>query len=125
MYNEGSLAEQFIGQELLCLPPYFIESNIYYWIREKRNSAAEIDYVIQSGNQIIPTEVKAGKTGTLKSLQIYVTEKKLKKAIRFNADLPSSVQVDTSIKINKRMEKVNFQLVSLPFYFVQEFDRFL
>ena len=123
--NEGSLAEQFIGQELLCLPPYFIESNIYYWMREKRNSAAEIDYVIQSGNQIIPIEVKAGKTGTLKSLQIYVTEKKLKKAIRFNADLPSSVQVDTSIKINKRMEKVNFQLVSLPFYFVQEFDRFL
>ena len=123
--NEGSLAEQFIGQELLCLPPYFIESNIYYWIREKRNSAAEINYVIRSGNQIIPIEVKTGKTGTLKSLQIYVTEKKLKKAIRFNADLPSSVQVDTSIKINKRMEKVNFQLVSLPFYFVQEFDRFL
>ncbi|MCD4772890.1 MAG: AAA family ATPase, partial [Bacteroidales bacterium] len=43
--NEGSLAEQFIGQELLCLPPYFTENNIYYWMREKRNSAAEIDYV--------------------------------------------------------------------------------
>ena len=123
--NEGSIAEQFIGQELLCLPPYFTESNIYYWMREKRNSAAEIDYVIQSGNQIIPIEVKAGKTGTLKSLQIYATEKKLKKAIRFNADLPSSVQLDTSIKINKRMEKVNFQLVSLPFYLVREFDRFI
>ncbi len=123
--NEGSLAEQFIGQELLCLPPYFTEKDIYYWTREKRNSSAEIDYVIQSGNKVIPIEVKAGKTGTLKSLQIYVTEKKLDKAIRFNGDLPSSIQVDTSIKINNNMETVNFQLISLPFYLVQEFNRFL
>ena len=125
LYNEGSLAEQFIGQELLCLPPYFTENNIYYWMREQRNSEAEIDYLIQSGNQIIPIEVKAGKTGTLKSLQIFVTEKKLTKAIRFNSDLPSSLQVDTSIKINNSMQKVNFQLISLPFYLVREFNRFL
>ena len=123
--NKGSLAEQFIGQELLCLPPYFTENSIYYWMREQRNSSAEIDYVIQSENQIIPIEVKAGKTGTLKSLQIFVTEKNLDKAIRFNADMPSSVQVDTSIKINNIMQKVNFQLISLPFYLVEEFDRFL
>lgn len=125
LYNEGSLAEQFIGQELLCMPPYFTENNVYYWMREKRNSAAEIDYVVQSGNQIAPIEVKAGKSGTLKSLQIFVTEKNLSKAIRFNSDLPSSVQVDTSIKINNTMTKVNFQLVSLPFYLVREFSRFL
>jgi len=123
--NEGSLAEQFIGQELLCLPPYFTENNIYYWTREKRNSAAEIDYVIQAGNKLVPMEVKAGRTGTLKSLQIYVTEKKIDKAVRFNADLPSSVYVDTSIKINNKIEIVNFQLISLPFYLVHEFDRLL
>ncbi len=125
LMNEGSLAEQFIGQEFLCFPPYFTENNIYYWMREQRNSAAEIDYVTQFANQILPIEVKAGKTGTLKSLQIFVTEKKLDKAIRFNADLPSSVQVDTSIKINNNMEKVYFQLISLPFYLVEEFHRFL
>jgi len=123
--NEGSLAEQFIGQELLCLPPYFTENDIYYWTREQRNSSAEIDYVIQSGNMVIPIEVKAGKTGTLKSLQIYVTEKKLNKALRFNTDMPSTVQVDTSIKISKTIKQVNFQLISLPLYFVQEFNRFL
>ena len=125
LYNEGSLAEQFIGQELLCMPPYFIENNVYYWMREKRNASAEVDYVVQSGNQIIPIEVKAGKSGTLKSLQIFVTEKNLDKAIRFNSDLPSTVQVDTSIKINNTMAKVDFQLVSLPFYLVREFSRFL
>ena len=125
LYNEGSLAEQFIGQELLYLPPYFTENNIQYWMREQRNSEAEIDYLIQSGNQIIPIEVKAGKTGTLKSLQIFVTEKKIAKAIRFNSDLPSLFQVDTSIKISNSLQKVNFQLISLPFYLVREFNRFL
>ncbi|RLD56783.1 MAG: AAA family ATPase [Bacteroidetes bacterium] len=125
LMNEGSLAEQFVGQELLCMPPYFTENNIYYWVREQRNSAAEIDYAAQFANKILPIEVKAGKTGTLKSLQIFVTEKKLGKAIRFNADLPSSVQVDTSMKINNNLEKVNFQLISLPFYLVEEFERFL
>lgn len=125
LYNEGSLAEQFIGQELLCLPPYFTENNVYYWMREKRNSEAEIDYLVQSGNQIVPIEVKAGKTGTLKSLQVFVTEKKLGRAIRFNADMPSSTQVETSIKINNSIKPVNFQLVSLPFYLIREFNGFL
>jgi len=125
LFNEGSLAEQFIGQELLCLPPYFTENNIYYWMREKRNSEAEIDYLTQSGNQIIPIEIKAGKSGTLKSLQIFVTEKKLDKAIRFNSDTPSLVQVETSIKINKEMKIVNYRLISLPFYLAQEFSRFV
>lgn len=123
--NEGSLAEQFVGQELLCFPPYFTENNIYYWTREQRNSSAEIDYVIQSGNKILPVEVKAGKTGTLKSLQIYVTEKKLNRAIRFNADLPSVVQVNTSVKINNALEKVNFRLVSLPLYLARELNRLI
>ena len=123
--NEGSLAEQFVGQELLCFAPFFRENNIYYWIREKRNSEAEIDYLTQGENKIIPIEVKAGKTGTLKSLQIFVTERKIDKAIRFNADVPSSVQVTTTIKISKTMKKVNFKLISLPFYLVREFNRFL
>ena len=125
LYNKGSLAEQFIGQELLCLPPYYTENNIYYWIREKRNSEAEIDYLVQSGNQIVPIEVKAGKTGTLKSLQVFVVEKKLTKALRFNTNLPSSIQVETSIKIGDNMKKAKFQLISLPFYLAQEFNRLL
>jgi len=116
--NEGSLAEQFVGQELLCLPPYFSENEIYYWMREKRNSEAEIDYLVQNKNQIVPIEVKAGKTGTLKSLQVFVSEKNIKKAIRFNSNTPSIVEVETFLKISNKMKKVNFKLISLPLYLV-------
>ncbi|MEA3495477.1 MAG: AAA family ATPase [Bacteroidota bacterium] len=115
---EGNLAEQFIGQELNCLPPYFTENNLYYWMREKRNSEAEIDYLTEIENKIIPIEVKSGKTGTLKSLQVFVAEKNSDIAIRFNADLPSKTQIETSIKIAKKLKKVNFQLISLPLYLV-------
>lgn len=125
MNNEGSLAEQFIGQELLCIPPYFKENNVYYWNREKRNSEAEIDYIIQSGNKIIPVEVKAGKTGTLKSLHVFVTEKGIKKAIRFNTDTPSVTEVKTSIKIAKGIKDVEYKLISLPLYLAAEMHRFI
>jgi uncharacterized protein len=123
--NEGNIAEQFVAQELICKPPYYIESSLFYWLRENRNSEAEIDYLTEYGNRIVPIEVKAGKIGTLKSLQIFVTEKGIDKVIRFNADLPSSLQVKTSIKYSNRLNEVDFKLISLPIYMVWEFERFL
>ncbi len=123
--NEGNLAEQFVGQELLCLPPFFSENEIYYWMREKRNSEAEIDYLVQNMNKIVPIEVKSGKTGTLKSLQVFVIEKNIKKAIRFNSDIPSVANIETSLKLNNEKKKVNYKLISLPFYLVSEYYRFL
>jgi len=123
LVHEGNLAEQYIGQELLCLPPWFSEQGVYYWMREKRNAEAEIDYLIQSGNQILPIEVKAGKTGTLKSLQVFMAERRLDMAIRFNSDLPSITQVKTSVRMGGSMQSVDFELISLPLYLVQELDR--
>ncbi len=124
-HHEGGLAEQFIGQELISSPPHFMEQGVYYWMREKRNAAAEVDYLSEVDNQIVPIEIKAGKSGTLKSLQVFVVEKQLDKAIRFNAGLPSSTQVDTSIKIANTIKEVKFELISLPLYFIHEFRRFV
>lgn len=38
---------------------------------------------------MIPIEVKAGKTGTLRSLHVFLREKNRTFALRFNADPPS------------------------------------
>ena len=86
---EGALAEQFIGQELIASFEYFEDAKLYYWSREAKNANAEIDYLFHLGNKIYPLEVKAGKTGTLKSLQVYMAEKNEQTGIRFNLDLPS------------------------------------
>ena len=114
--NEGSLAEQFIGQELLTIEKSYIDSQLFYWMREKKNASAEVDYIFQHNNSLFPVEVKAGKTGSLKSLHIFLLEKKLNVGIRFNLDLPSFGELSTKVRIGNSTEELNYKLVSLPLY---------
>ena len=81
---KGLVAEQFIGQQLFALGKCFAEPELYYWQREVKGSAAEIDYLWQKDEDILPVEVKAGKTGTLKSLRVYLSEKNVPFGIRFS-----------------------------------------
>ncbi|MGC9355543.1 MAG: DUF4143 domain-containing protein [Mariniphaga sp.] len=90
--NEGMLAEQFVAQELLTNNKAYLSPELFYWSREKKNSNAELDFIFQHKNKIYPVEVKAGKTGTLKSIQLYMYEKKLQHGIRFNMDLENLKQ---------------------------------
>ncbi|MDD3877618.1 MAG: AAA family ATPase [Bacteroidales bacterium] len=62
----GIMAEQFVGQELLSAG----FDDLYYWARDAKNSAAEVDFVIQKNQEIIPIEVKNGPSGKLKSLHL-------------------------------------------------------
>ena len=63
MFN-GAMAEQFALQELICAgwAPY-------YWGREK--GAAEVDFIVQWQNEIVPIEIKAGIRSKSKSLDVY------------------------------------------------------
>jgi len=81
---KGLVTEQFTGQQLFALGKCFVEPELYYWQREKKGSAAEVDYLWQKGESILPIEVKAGKTGTLKSLRVYLSEKNAPFGIRFS-----------------------------------------
>ena len=115
---EGALAEQFVGQELLSSFEYFEDAKLYYWSREAKNANAEIDFLVQLGNKIYPVEVKAGKTGTLKSLQVYLAEKNQNTGIRFNLDLASvGNNLSTTINIKGEMKNLEYNLISLPLYF--------
>ena len=73
--NSGAQAEQFVGQELLAYSDPYMNAQLYYWDRDEKGAMAEVDYVIQSGSQILPIEVKAGTTGSLKSLTQFLLEK--------------------------------------------------
>ncbi len=116
--NEGELAEQFIGQQLLASEPFFINTELFYWKRAQKDSNAELDYLITHGNTTVPVEVKAGKTGTLKSLHVFMLEYGKKFAIRFNTDLPSITEVNTTVKMKSGNRSVAYRLLSLPLYMV-------
>lgn len=113
MINRGAMAEQFIGQHLLYDRPLYEKPQLFYWNREKRGSSAEVDYLIVHESQVVPVEIKAGTTGSLKSLQVFIAEKKAPLALRFNTMPPSSL----------RQKKV--KLISLPLYLVGQTKRLL
>lgn len=122
LINAGGIAEQFIGQHLLYAKSFHEEPELYYWQREKAQSAAEVDYLLNVGQVIIPVEVKAGKTGTLKSIQSFLAEKDRDFAVRFNSDRPSLV--DTAVHLPNQKKKT-FRLLSLPLYLVGQAHRFV
>lgn len=119
LINSGPICEQFIGQHLLYARPCYEEPELFYWCREKRQASSEIDYILSCGPRIIPVEVKAGKTGTLKSLHVFIKEKQLNYGVRFNADTPSCLDISTSLP----GRPVMFKLLSLPLYMVEELQR--
>ncbi len=80
--NKGMLTEAFVGQELVAYHYLQQKPDLYYWHRDKRGSRAEVDYVVAFQKDIVPIEVKSGSAGTLKSLKLFITEKKKALGIR-------------------------------------------
>jgi len=123
--NEGALAEQFACQELLTLTTPFDEPQLYYWVRDEKNANAEIDFILQHNNLTYPVEVKAGKTGTLKSMHVYLLEKKLKTGIRLNTDMPSLGEFSTKVRSGTIHAEITYKLLSLPLYMSSQLPRLL
>ena len=122
LVNEGAIAEQFIGQHLLFRDEGREAPRLFYWLRERKVGNAEVDYVVSRGEHIVPIEVKAGKSGTLRSLHQFVSHKQVELALRFDLN-PISMQrvqhrLDTSIPIA-------FDLLSVPLYMVGQLNRLI
>jgi uncharacterized protein len=107
--NRGALTEQFAGQHLLTLEEDYKRSNLYYWKRDKKNSSAEIDYVVQVDASLIPIEVKSGASNRLKSLQSYMLEKN-----------PS-----VGIKLSLEPYHVQTPIWSIPLYLIEQLPRLI
>ena len=122
LINNGAMTEQFIGQHLLFNSPSWIKPELFYWHREKKGASSEVDYLISDGPAIVPVEVKAGKTGSLRSLHTFAALKGTKRALRFNGDLPSITDVKTTIE---HIGGADYKLISLPLYMVGQFNRIL
>ncbi|MCU0728458.1 MAG: ATP-binding protein, partial [Planctomycetes bacterium] len=97
MVNAGAVCEQFVGQHLHQAGEPYEEPGLHCWIRQKRGSSAEVDYVISVGEKVVPVEVKAGRTGSLKSIHLFLREKGRDFGLRFNADVPSLLDAETSL----------------------------
>ena len=112
LVNEGTMAEQFVGQHLLYRNGFLERPQLAYWLREGAQNNAEVDFVVSVGDAIFPVEVKAGRSGTLKSLRELVLRKGFGKAFRFDLN-PSSRQ---RVALAGEGVSREYDLISLPLY---------
>ena len=109
LLNRGSQAEQFAGQELLAYRKPYIQSELFYWDRQKPNSSAEVDYIINVNERVIPIEIKAGKTGSLRSLQLFLNEK----------------NYSLGIRLSMKPLEISNRVFSIPLYMINEIPRLI
>ena len=122
LINKGALAEQVVGQLLRLLSPFYVEPTLYYWSRDAKGASAEIDYLIQDNQQLIPIEVKAGSEGKLRSLHQFIYEKHWQRAIRFYAGQACKNTINTK---TVQGNSIHYELISLPFYLINQIYRLL
>lgn len=114
---KGKIAEHIVAQELDTVYPSLLK-NIHFWVREKKQSSAEVDFVIPYNNKIIPIEVKSGKSGKLRSLHQFMDKCPHKYAVRvYNSNF--------SIIQTKTISGKSFYLMNLPFYLVHKIKEYL
>lgn len=114
---KGKIAEHIVGQELLSASSE-VTAKRHFWVREARNSQAEIDFLYQHNTQLISIEVKSGDNSKLKSLQLFMKESGNRIAIRFWSHSFSSDTITLS-------PGKTYTLFNLPFYYAGHLDSFL
>lgn len=114
---KGTMIEHLTGQELLA-NQYNALSELFFWVKEKKTSTAEVDFVIPHEGKVIPIEVKSGNTGTLKSMHQFMDVAPHNMAVRFYAGPVSVSEVTTP-------ENKHFYLLNLPYYLVSQIKSYL
>ncbi len=107
--HRGALAEQFVAQELLVYTDPYLEKHLFFWQRDKKGSSAEVDFLVSLSGKMIPIEVKAGKSGSLRSLH------------QFLATKPANI----GVKISEAPLSFERNILSVPFYMISQLPRLL
>jgi len=82
---------------------------VHFWVRNKTQSSAEVDFVVAHNDLMIPVEVKPGEPGRLRSLHQFVDTAPHPYAVRLYAG-PLAVTESKTIRGN------TFYLMSLPYF---------
>ena len=98
---KGALTEQYVLQQLITNPDY----NIYYYTND--SGSCEVDFLIDTGDAVVPVEVKAEVSLRAKSLKTYVE--------KFSPDV--------AVRTSMRDYKKESLLVNLPLYAIENLTK--
>ena len=98
---KGALTEQYVCQQLKTIE----DLGVYYYTNDR--GSCEVDFIVDTGERIIPVEVKAEMNLRAKSLKVYQE--------KFSPE----VSVRTSMSDYKKEE----WLINLPLYAIEQISK--
>ena len=121
---EGIIAEQFIAQHLAYLDGGLESPELFYWVKDKKTEAAEVDFLLGLYGKIVPVEIKSGSSGKIKSLLSFMLNHPIiKQAIRFDLKQRGENEIfeNVSYKLSQAGEvrQVEFELINLPLFSIE------
>lgn len=116
-FYKGILAEHIVGQELLALNIH-TQHKPSFWVREKKQSNAEVDFLCPYKHYLIPVEVKSGKAGTLRSLHQFIDRADHPYAVRlYSGELNKTESITPNGK--------KYTLLNLPYFLAGRINKYL
>ncbi|MDR2232588.1 MAG: AAA family ATPase, partial [Tannerella sp.] len=110
----GRIAEHIVAQGIIS-NNYSALSHRNFWVRDAKNSQAEVDFVIQYGTNPVPVEVKSGDNSKMKSLHLFMEQSTGNVAVRFwNQPLSRDTVTLPSGK--------KYLLLNIPYYYAECMD---
>lgn len=82
LVNKGGIAEMMLGWEIIKYNNPRTQHDLYYWENTSEGTLSEVDYIIARDIKILPIECKAGMSGKMKSLYIFMRQKHINEAVR-------------------------------------------
>lgn len=80
--NKGGLAEMVLGWEMVKYNNPRSQHDLYYWENTAEGTRSEVDYIMARDLKVLPIECKAGVSGKMKSLHLFMRQKHLTDAVR-------------------------------------------
>jgi len=111
--NKGEIIEAFVGQEILAYSDSISKENLFYWRKDTRGGEAEVDYLVQLKEQVVPIVVKAGGSKRMQSMEIFqASHPNSSYGIRFWAH---------NYELQERIHSYPLYAVSKPFFDTNEY----
>jgi uncharacterized protein len=115
-FQRGKIIQHLVFQEVLSISEYSVMP--HFWVKESKDSNAEVDMVFPFRNYLIPIEIKSGKTGTLRSLHEFINKSEISLAVRMYAG-PFNIEKAITPKGKE------YHLMNLPYYLGTKLPEYL
>jgi predicted AAA+ superfamily ATPase len=116
----GRNAEIFAGQQFVANEARRREP-LHFWVSESSKANAEVDYLLPGPGYPLPVEIKAGASGSLKSLHLFLHRAGLGLGIRLHAGPAAEERHEVKVEGGR----LTYRLLSLPIYLAEEVENLI